>query len=401
MGARLLTLMVVTSLCVLASGFVFSDAPAQALTLHKYESQVTEVPAEAPGGGKVDIPGVLRIPESMTVNAGHLYVTEDLDGEGPSGVNSRTDVFSSDTGDFETQFLGGGQGVGVGHGTGETQVYVSSESGHEVVVLNEAGAVLGRWTGDDTPRGDFFGARGVAVDNYAGLTDWAKGDVYVADSLDGVIDVFQPEANGKEKYVTRLEGIAPGEPFEYPEEVAVNDTDGDVVVGDSKAVYILEPTPAMPDSYTLVDEITGPHPGALFEGIEGVAVDGGNGEIYIATSLAVYEFSQEGVFRGKITGEETPEHVWSNGPGEPPRPTSIGVDPISHRVFVGVHGGITGVVDVFSQDTVVPDLVTGPDLQSRNRIKNSHVAHYLDWHGQSAKRRPCYVPVCMGYFTVD
>ena len=101
-----------------------------------------------------------------------------------------------------------------------------------VAVFNEAGTLQATWTGADTPGGSFGEISDIAVDNSTNPLDEGKGDVYVAVPSQHVIDVFHPEAGGKEKYVTQLTGISPTEPFQVPFKLDVNEANGDVIVLD-------------------------------------------------------------------------------------------------------------------------------------------------------------------------
>ncbi len=111
-------------------------------------------------------------------------------------------------------------------------------------------------------------------------------------------------------------------------------------------------------------------PSGVLKELTAVAVDDGNGEIYIATTTAVYEFGPEGSFRGDITGvprEGIPTGVKGQNEEVPfnrhsASPASLAVAPESHTLFVGVSGTQVGpknenlaVVDVFGPDVVVPD----------------------------------------------
>ena len=110
-------------------------------------------------------------------------------------------------------------------------------------MFNEAGTLKATWKGASAPGGSFGSFVGdVAVDNSTNPLDEDKGDVYVAAPLQKAIDVFHPEADGKEHYVGRLEHISPSESFAFPSRLAVNDVNGGlVVVGDAGTFDIFEP----------------------------------------------------------------------------------------------------------------------------------------------------------------
>ncbi len=312
-------------------------------------------------------------------------------------------------------------GVAVGHTTGEPEpvVYIGgSESSNGVVaVFGSSGGLLAKpWTGTGTPAGSFAEAvingksekvaelEGVAVDDKATSgSDWAAGDVYVAtrkfeeiggtkeekeefEAIKGfnVVDVFKPEVGGKEgTYLTALKGTCPnsigvgGEctlteqeehPFKGPRGVAVDQSNGDVLVADAVTtgsvgvVDVFEPTGM--GEYSFVRQLTGTPTGpsgaeAPLERVSGVAVDGGEGgdggDIYVSEGAlgVVYQFNAAGEFLDSLTGTPAGPFGFVRG---------VAVDPASHNVFVGsLHGLNTGVVDVFGPDLVVPDVtVTGP-----------------------------------------
>jgi hypothetical protein len=345
---------------------VFGGAPAQALLIHKYEAQITEIPAEGPHKETIAKPGPLA-PTALASEPGVLYV----------GDPGRVDEFDASSGAFLSQ--PSLPGVTFGEGAGERHVYNRTATGVAVFGPGVCGSLecsvlQQEWTGADTPNESFTSEKGegsgritgVAVDNSKSQVDWAKGDVFVATrSFEArpnlnVVDVFKPEAGGSEKYVAtaQLTGIAPGEPFEGPSRVAVSGFNGDVLVVDGsqfigRDIDVFEPVGV--GKYTFVRQIVPPHVGA----IEAVTVDAATGEIYAGGQAeggrAIDVFGVNGESLNKIGSEETP----SGGFFEI---TSLAVDPGSHRVFVGdiepKPGFERGFVDEFS-GTLVPDVATG------------------------------------------
>jgi len=156
----------------------------------------------------------------MTVDSGSLWVAE------KSQAGNRTDRFDASSGAFVSQLAPPGpsfesfySGIAVGHATGETELYLGSDTRTvegelqgAIVVYDGAGKPQSTWSGADTPRGSFscFGctiARTIAVDNSASLGDWAAGDVFVLSPLhigqtEGVVDVFKPEAKRRREICT-------------------------------------------------------------------------------------------------------------------------------------------------------------------------------------------------------
>ena len=359
MSARRLNVAGLVSLCALCGGFALAGASAQATMIHKYLSQITEVPA----GPGVSAPGPLEAMESMSVDAGHLWVAERFSG------GSRADEFNASTGAFVSQlvptkatpFSGEGGGIAVGHVTGQAEIYAgaTNESGEPVVaVFDEAGALQATWTGADTPGGSFGSEiTDVAVDNSTNPLDEGRGNVYVAVPAQRVIDVFRPETGGKEKYVTQLTGISPSEPFGFPSKVDVNEANGDVIVlafsGGSCSVDLFEPTAL---GYTFVRKIQVNTCSAY-----DLAVDGGsgesNGEIYVTEGFnptVINQFSATGAYLGHITGAGSPG-------GDISAVYSLAVDPASHDVYIADNRTSgTRAVKVFGPDIVLPTVTTEP-----------------------------------------
>ena len=233
--------------------------------------------------------------------------------------------------------------------------------------------------------GQFEEPSGVAVDEATG--DWASGDVYVTTSSQqrpeyDVVDVFKPEAGGKEpaKTVAVIEGVCslpnepvpqcPGSefrPFGGPQGVAVDSSNGDVVVADGDVVDVFEPEPGMPGMYRYLFDITGTPAGSFedvggSEGVQGVDVGIHGPERRNprtpAEDKVVDEFSSSGQLIRRLTG--TPA-----GPFEDVQSVAVDDDPSSSTygdVFVGDYRAEAGagVVDVFGPDIVVPDVTTKP-----------------------------------------
>jgi hypothetical protein len=346
-----LSLAVLVSLCVTAV-LALWGVSAQAEVIHRYGSRIAEVPAEG-----VPLPGPVTGLNSMTVDSGHLWVAEKVEGTG----NTRIDEFNASTGAFVSQLPQPSgleepvlnDGIAVGHATGEVYVggkaLVAGEPEGVVAVFDPTtGALLGTWTG--TPGGAFGreGVQGVAVDNSVNLTDEARGDVYVADSTHGVgvVDVFRPETGGKEKYVTQITDT-PTEPLGPARGVAVDEANGDVLVSTEAGLDVFEPT--VLDGYVFVRQLTG------VSGLgHAIAVDGANGEIYVSSANVVEQFSSTGVPLGRMTGVGTPV-------GQFDGVKSIAVDAVSHNVFVGISESeeiAEAAVVVFGGDEVIPDVAT-------------------------------------------
>jgi hypothetical protein len=348
-------------------------APAGALVTHRYVAgalpQLAEgVPAEGPHGEEVAVHGPLSVNgASMTIDAGHLWIAE-LAGTSGHGEGQfyEVDEFDASTGAFISQLTSsheapryGAYGIAVGHATGEARVYIGDTldfRGEEpaVAVFDTSGPEK-IWTGADTPAKSFGTSPlgDVAIDNSTNPLDEHKGDIYVSVPSQGVIDIFSPAADGEEHYVGQIDaehitGFPSGEVFE-PSRLAVNETDGGLVVLDRTNAYVLEP--GVLGEYQLANTITGTPHGPLRP--FNLAIDAASGEIYLTdgfTPTVIDQFSPSGAYLGRITGEDAPpgliSDVWA-----------LSVDPQSHDVLVGDTDHPP--MDVFGPDVVIPDVTTG------------------------------------------
>jgi hypothetical protein len=368
MRARRLTLAALVTLCALTGAFAFAGVSAQAAATHDLLFQFNEIPA----GPGVTYPGLLKGSSTITVDSGHIWSAEHISGTG----NFRIDEFNAANGQFMRELAKPErpeyQGIAVGHATGEGEIYVGEYNGSPgVAVFSESGALQANWTGADTPGGKFGEHEfpSVAVDGSGSLSDWAAGDVYVAAASEKVVDVFKPEAGGKEpaKVVTRLTGTCATpvacsgeEAFGEPSAVAVNSANGDVIVVDKnkKKTDLFEPT--LLGEYVFVRTIVPPSATiTLFPAA--VNANDGEGDIYALGQVVengqymgkeIFEFSQTGVYRGRITapaGAGANREMWS-----------VAADPATHDVFVGFYDGPEppGYIDVFGPNILTPDVTT-------------------------------------------
>src|SRR4029077_1270278 len=311
-GARLLTRARLCLLSGIAAGCLGLAAdgvsPAPGAVIHPFSSQITEVPAKGPPPAEelVPLPGRLSGATALSVDSGQLFVAERIEGE-PS--ISRLDRFDASSGAFVSQIahtedkagelIIGGAGLAAGHLTGKAVVYAGgienvAGSPGVVALFGEASGPLASWTGKSTERGAFGerGVRDVAVDNSSSIADWAAGDVYVL-NVNSVsepsIDVFRPEAGDAEppKLVAQLTGTEPGVPFTEPSAVAIDEANGDVLVADGPVVDVFRPAAGMEGVYEFLFAITGSPAGPFERAIRSVAVDGGEGDIYVREETGV------------------------------------------------------------------------------------------------------------------
>lgn len=153
-------------------------------------------------------------------------------------------------------------------------VYVADTSNGRIEVFSPTGAYLAEFDGSKTPDGSFEHPRGLAVD---GL-----GDVYIADQFHGVVDKFAPLGAG---YLAApyLHGLS------NPTDVAVDSNAG------SEAIYVA-------NRFTNVEKFN--YTTGAFEGVidaagepntpESVAIDTGTGQVFVAGGEQVAEYDGSG-----------------------------------------------------------------------------------------------------------
>ena len=318
----------------------------------------------------------------MTVDAGHLWVAEDIEG---TNNFSRVDEFDAATGAVIAQPLHSETdqliAVAVGHVSGEPEadLYVAEFGNLQgaIGVYGEAGTKRATWSGAQTAAGPFPSGfsgviSGLATDNSKSLADSAAGDVYVPVPGQKVVDVFKPETGGAEKYVTQLTGTCATpsacatEQFTKPEQVAVSSVNGDVYVTDGNAVDMFEPT--VLNEYAFVRQLTGTTNG-LFKQVFRVTVDG-SGDVYVidnretnfhsGESPFVDQFSPSGVYLGRIAETSAgpfPANSRLNGVAA----DSAGDVFVGNRYRVqGVNEETVSFVDAYGPSIVEPDVTTEP-----------------------------------------
>src|SRR6185312_15322177 len=129
---------------------------------------------------------------------------------------------------------------------------------------------------------------------------------------------------------------------------------GEVFVVDTisaqRVIDIFKPA-ALSGQYEYLGQITGAA-GHTFENIASISVDGGDGDLYVASQAGdvVDELAPSGSYLGQIAG--TP-----SGPFVSPR--GLAIDSVDHRVFVGDGRPVIaqqGAIDVYGEGLTVPDV---------------------------------------------
>jgi hypothetical protein len=315
-----------------------SAAPALAGLAHPFLSQLTGTPT-GPGGAEEPF-GLVR---DVAVDHSNqdVYVLED----------GALDIFSS-AGKYESQITGVGvpscplaeaDSIAFSETTGD--LYVATSFPGVVYVFNALGICESTITGSETPSGA-FGATGqdnhlfVAVDNSA--TSSNKGDVYVTDQSDGVVDRFSPAG----KYESQLTG------FTYPAVGLAVDSSGEVYVADyaSKAVDEFSSAGAK------IGEITGT-PGCPLPEPFSVAVDSAE-NLYVGSDAepsGVDEFDSSHTCVAQTAG--TPDAPFSPVWGVA---VNAAGDMYVAELGKDVNGSREpGLVSVFGPPTLMADVKTG------------------------------------------
>jgi hypothetical protein len=193
----------------------------------------------------------------------------------------------------------GFEGVAVNGATGGVLV----SGGGLVQVFGSGGGYEATWNGSNTQAGPFF-ARGVAVND-------GTGDVYVADSTHGVVDVFDSAG----EYVSQITSAGGGSPVPgglvEPIAVAVDQGSGDVYVSD-RQTGVVDVFSAAGGYLSQITSAGGQALGPVY----GMAVDGASGDLLVADQNAglVYVFdAATGVFLTTWTGANTPQESFGTG----------------------------------------------------------------------------------------
>jgi hypothetical protein len=331
--------------CALAlATLVLCTGKAQGATGHQWISSLTGVPLST---------GPLE-PASLAVqrSSGHVFVADRFAGY--------VDVYGA-SGEYETQFGAGeleAASIAIDESSGD--VYVADPF-HEAVRVYEPDGnggyrLLSQWFGASVPGGKFGMLSGVAVDNSGGP---AQGRLYVLEektSAGGAaVDVYKPKPNpaegqgGEGEFLGRLSGGK----LEEPNGIAVAPGSGRILVADSLkgAIFAYSPSGEYEEKLNGKSSPNGPFNGKGEEpgNVEGIAVDGASGEIYVAEAErdVISQYSSKGAWEGWIT--ETPEGSLGD-----PRGLALSAEGDVYLADAGL-----AVVDRFGPSVVVPDVETG------------------------------------------
>ena len=353
--------------------------PGFASAGHAFLSSLSEAPAGVP----------LNAPRTVAVDrlTGQVFV-------GDSGTGT-VDVYSS-SGSFLTQFGGGlldPVGVGVDEATG--LVYVADASLDAVLLFepNAAGeyGLSSEWFGEHVPGGEFGQVAGVAVDNSGGPS---SGDVYVVDSdergsVDGEdVPLGESVVNVMSPGMAAPDGAAEGELARQltagktvtPNGVAVSASSGRVLVADSAAgaVYTYSAEGLFEGKLDGKGSPDGPFVKEAPVGdVAGVAIDAASGDVYVAEAerQAVSQYSPSGEWEGWITSTPT---------GALAEPLGVALTS-SGEVLVADAGA--AAVDRFGPSVVVPGAETRKAAKSTVTRTTALVSGTVDGEGRAATYR--------------
>ncbi len=377
--ARKVTMAGLAILGVLAGGLVFSATSVFGAIGHTYETQITGHSPSTP----------FAEPWGLAFNgAGDLYVADPASSE--LGGTAVVDVF-----DPSNQPLGQ-----IGSGTalrepysrefaiGATGTLYVADSGPDIVhVLNALGEEQVAWHGANSPGGS-YGTRyvSVAVDNSTNSADARKGDVYVAATGLGVVDVYKPAGEREEG---TFEGqIAPAEGFAFSERhdtAALDATPGMAVDAATGNLYVPNIGNGVVDVFNDKGEeqpslepkgAEVPVVGSLGEPIS-VGLDESAHELYVVDRAhkLVDEFSMQGKYLGSIRGKKT---AGSLVPFSEPRGVAI------QQLAGSTHGDVYvsddeenghGGVDVFGSDEEGPTVEMPVTEAASGETAGSAVLH--------------------------
>jgi DNA-binding beta-propeller fold protein YncE len=201
-----------------------------------------------------------------------------------------------------------------------------ADSGNNVVDRFDAsGAYQSQLVGGDTPAGGFSSPSGVAVDGTSATP--TSGFVYVADSNNNVVDVF--DASGTYvRQITGTDSIA----FSFPTSLAI-DAAGNLYVVDAGNGQVAEFAPGGTSFTRVVDSGRSP---------QAVAVDDSTGDVYVVDA------DPDGV--PFVVGFDAAEGFNEFGLGRISYTSALAVSPTSHAVYVADQGN--GLIERFRATTL-------------------------------------------------
>ena len=338
-GRTVLSLIGLASLLV---ALLLSAAPASAFETHEYLSHLTGFTGPVSGVAVDGSSNVYAADEGARV----------VDRFGPSGSPlpfSAVEPYLEGAKLKGTPTGTGGSVVAFGDPTGVAvddasgNVYVADTTLGVVDVFSSSGEYLSQLTGTppSAPVSGPFGAQfGLAV-----TVDQATGDVFVSDAEKGVVDVF----NSSGGYVSQF---GSGVLVQFGQRdlvtVGVNDLTEDAYVADPRG-YVF----AFEGSGGFVSEWEGGGtPFHHYEGSGGVAVDQATGHVYVADNgdgvIDEFAASTSEEFVGDVNG--TPAGPFG---GETLR--AVATNPVNGDLYVSA----AGAVDIFGPDVLLPDATTG------------------------------------------
>jgi DNA-binding beta-propeller fold protein YncE len=372
----------VAAVCALIGAQSIAPTPASAMLSFPFDGQL----APASGSfGRTEPAGATLAnlgPDGVAIDDfnSQTYVAESVSGVPNAASHDSVAVFSAAGSELSPldgsvtpagSFGSGLISVAANNGTGA--VYVMDSADNAIDVFDSTGNYVCQITGTGnvstspsecdtsasavenppTPAGGFHQPRGVAVDQ-------ATGAIYVLDSLNGVVGIF----NSAGAYQRQIQlSQAPGAEPQWMYDLAVS--------GFNEHVYVTQTSPVtevqeFDATGTFVTAWTGentPQGSFGFEGLS-VAADDHSGNVYISGSGrgVTYGFSSTGAYLTQFThNDHSPEDTQ--------------VDQATGKVYVAersFEAAFPQVIKVFGPSIVVPDVLTEPATEVQAHSATLH-----------------------------
>jgi DNA-binding beta-propeller fold protein YncE len=236
----------------------------------------------------------------------------------------------------------GGDLMAVAANNGTGVVYVLDSTDNVVDVFDSLGGYTGQITGGETPAHGFSNPGGIAVDEQTG-------EVYVVDAYNGVVDIFSAAGAYTGRQIA-LASIPGGFVAHWTRGIAIDDFNGNVYVSDSgpDVVYAFSTAGEYIATWTGANTPAGSFGG----GYVSVAADDAGGEVYVTdtTHRVTDVFAPTGSYLARFG------HSFNY-------PLGTAVDQASGRIYVSDNE--PGVVDILGPALVVPDVTTGSASEVR------------------------------------